>query len=284
MAEEKYRDSVFRHYFISDKRRLLSLVNAVLGTDASDPDEIEINTLAASLFSATRNDVSCYFRGQWIVLIEHQSTINENMPLRFLFYAVELLRKQTREQQKLYRRKLMKFPRLKFYVMYNGLEKAPERRTMKLSEAFGGDETLELKAEFLNINAGNNVELIRRSVELSWYCAFVERVKYNQRRGMKLGEAIKEAMEYCIREGIMAEYLKGHEWEVMKMYEHEYDAELAKRASYEDGFDDGMERGMELGKIKTINRMMKVGLAISVIEVATGWTQEQILDVVKNEY
>ena len=59
MAEEKYRDSVFRHYFISDKRRLLSLVNAVLGTDASDPEEIEINTLAASLFSATRNDVSC---------------------------------------------------------------------------------------------------------------------------------------------------------------------------------------------------------------------------------
>ena len=101
---------------------------------------------------------------------------------------------------------------------------------------------------------------------------------------MKLGEAIKEAMEYCIREGIMAEYLKWHEWEVMKMYEHEYDAELAKKASYEDGFDDGMERGMELGKIKTINRMMKAGLAISVIEVATGWTQEQILDVVKNEY
>ena len=264
------------------------MLNALLGTDATDPDEIEINTLAASLFSASRNDVSCFFRGQLIILIEHQSTLNENMPLRFLFYTVELLRKLNNDQQKLYRRKLLKFPALKFFVVYNGSESAPERRTLKLSEAFGGDDTLELKAEFININAGNNEELIARSLDLSWYCAFVERVKYNRGRGLKLSESIREAMSYCIRRGIMADYLRAHEWEVAKMYQYEYDAELAKKASYEDGFDAGLERGeargiergMERGKIETVNRMMNAGLSVDMIEVATGWTEEQILAVV----
>ena len=147
---------MFRHYFIGDKRRLLSLVNAVLGTDCNDPNEIEINTLEASLFSESRNDVSCKFRGQLIVLIEHQSTLNENMPLRFLFYAVELLKKLNNNQDKLYRNALLTFPALRFFVLYNGKYPAPERRLLKLSDAFGGDDTLELKAEFININAGNN--------------------------------------------------------------------------------------------------------------------------------
>ena len=172
-------------------------------------------------------------------------------------------------------------------MVYNGSEAAPERRTLKLSEAFGGDDTLELKAEFFNINAGNNEELIARSLELSWYCAFVERVKYNRGRGLKLSESIREAMSYCIRRGIMADYLKAHEWEVAKMYQYEYDAELAKKASYEDGFDDGLERGLERGidqgKIETVNRMMNAGLSINVIEVATGWTEEQILAVVNKD-
>ena len=152
----------------------------MLGTDCNDPDEIEINTLEASLFSDTRNDVLCNFRGQLIVLIEHQSTLNENMPLRLLFYSVELLRILIDDRAKLYRKYLLKFPKLKFFVVYNGSAAAPERRIMKLSEAFGGDDTLELKAEFLNVNAGNNRELIARSIDLNWYCAFVERVKFNQ--------------------------------------------------------------------------------------------------------
>ena len=46
---KKYRDTFFRFYF-NDKARLLSLCNALTGEDATDPNEIEINTARRNFF------------------------------------------------------------------------------------------------------------------------------------------------------------------------------------------------------------------------------------------
>ena len=88
---EKYRDGLFRDYF-NDKVRLLSLCNALLGTDGKNPDEIIINTLEGVFFDELKNDISCLYRDRLLVIIEHQTSINENMPLRMLFYVTELFR------------------------------------------------------------------------------------------------------------------------------------------------------------------------------------------------
>ena len=87
--EEKYKDTLFRHYF-NNKEHLLSTLNALLGTNATDPNEIKINTLDGIFFDKVKNDISCEFRGRYLILIEHQSTLNYNMPLRCLFYVSEL--------------------------------------------------------------------------------------------------------------------------------------------------------------------------------------------------
>lgn len=83
---EKYRDGLFRSYF-SDKVRLLSLCNMLTGVECDNPDEIVINTLDGTFFEELKNDISCIYRDRFLVIIEHQSTFNENMPLRILFYA-----------------------------------------------------------------------------------------------------------------------------------------------------------------------------------------------------
>lgn len=44
-----HKDSVFRMLF-SDRRSLLSLYNALNGTDYTDPDELEINTLENAIY------------------------------------------------------------------------------------------------------------------------------------------------------------------------------------------------------------------------------------------
>ena len=308
MAEPKYRDSLFRYYFIGDKRRLLSLLNALLGTDATDPNEIELNNLEASLFSAVRNDVSCVFRGQLIILVEHQSTINYNMPVRFLFYLTELLKKLNATPPRFYREKLIKFPKQRFFVVYNGEKKAPERQTLKLSDAFDGDDTVELKVQFLNINEGFNRELIERSKHLTYYCTFVERVKYDQRQGMSLKAALKEAMEYCIKNDVMADFLGEHYWEVTDMYQYEYNHEEAMAVRYQEGVEQGLEQGIKEGRelgmklgleqgvkqgveqgveqgkqyerLIMIKNLFKAGTPINFIETATGMTEEQIRAVV----
>ena len=129
MSEKKYRDSVFRHYFTDDKHRLLSLINALLGTNGDDPDEIEINTLEGTFFSAVKNDISCVFRGRQLILIEHQSTLNENMPARFLFYLVDLMKQHVDKSRQFYQNTLIKYPAPEFFVIYNGRADASERRT-----------------------------------------------------------------------------------------------------------------------------------------------------------
>ena len=59
-----------------------------------------------------------------IVLIEHQTTINPNMPLRFLSYLDELYRRIVSGQSaKIYGSELIKVPAPEFYVFYQELFK-----------------------------------------------------------------------------------------------------------------------------------------------------------------
>ena len=79
-ANRKHKDTFFRSLF-SDKENLLELFNALVGTDYKDPQAIEINTLEDILFMGMKNDIS-FTIDNFLVLIEHQSTINEFISLR----------------------------------------------------------------------------------------------------------------------------------------------------------------------------------------------------------
>ena len=106
-ANMQYRNSVFCSYF-NDPLRLLSLCNAVLGTNYSDTNELEINTLETSMLSNQKNDISCKIRDNFLILIEHQSSVNNNMPFRCLSYIAKLLDNLIDDRTKLYRKTLIK--------------------------------------------------------------------------------------------------------------------------------------------------------------------------------
>ena len=56
-VNRKYKDSVFTLLF-TDKERLLELYNAINGTNFTDKDGIQINTLQNALFMGRVNDIS----------------------------------------------------------------------------------------------------------------------------------------------------------------------------------------------------------------------------------
>lgn len=89
MANYQVRDTLFRDYF-NTPERLLSLGNALLGTNYTDSSTIVINTLEGNLYNNIKNDISFLLEDHWLILIEHQSTINNNMPFRMFLYAGEL--------------------------------------------------------------------------------------------------------------------------------------------------------------------------------------------------
>ena len=151
-GNKKYRDSVFRDYF-NEPVRLLSLCNAILDTRYSEVNELKINTLEGIFFDNQKNDISCTIGNTFLVLVEHQTSVNENMPFRCLSYVTELLNNLVTNKKKLYNKLLIRFPAPRFVVLYDGERAEPLKREMRLSDAFGGDSSsLELVVTAYNIN------------------------------------------------------------------------------------------------------------------------------------
>ncbi len=202
-----YRDTIFRMLF-REKKELLSLFNAIHGTAYEDPEELEITTLENAVYMSMKNDISCVLDMQ-LVLYEHQSTVNPNMPLRDLFYVSRLLEKMTREQD-LYTKKRIMLPAPQFIVLYNGREPQLERREFYLSESFTrkpDQPKLELVVVQININPGFNEELVNSCKTLAEYVQYTERVRrYSQ--DLPLAEAVEKAVTECIKEDILADFLR----------------------------------------------------------------------------
>ena len=208
MEKSNYKDSMFRMLYL-DKRELLSLYNAVNGTDYADEDSLEINTLQNAIYMKMKNDVSFLFNFQ-VNLYEHQSTVNPNMPLRDLFYVSKEYEKMV-VTKTLYSRTKVSIPTPHFIVFYNGMEQQPEREILKLSDLYQLHEEepmLELQVEMLNINDGNNEELKECCQTLKEYMQYVNCVRYYiYEKKLTLNDAVENAVTECIRNGILSEFL-----------------------------------------------------------------------------
>lgn len=192
-------------------------------------------------------------------LYEQQSSFNPNMPLRDLIYVARQLEKYFRNES-IYSSRLMKIPVPRFVVFYSGTKEQPERRVLKLSDAFQKEVTepeLELKVLMLNINLGHNKELLDRCRTLKEYCIYVDRIrKYTKE--MQIEEAVKRTVNECIQEGILADFLLSQKAEVIAMSIFEYNEEIELKKIREDEFNLGREAGIEEGIEKGISALIKV--------------------------
>jgi hypothetical protein len=102
-----YKDSFFRSLF-GEKREFLRLYNAISGSNYDDNTEVTINTLEDTLFTNRKNDISGLIKNQLVVLTEHQSTINKNMPFRFLLPIVRLFENGISDKKLVYRQKIVR--------------------------------------------------------------------------------------------------------------------------------------------------------------------------------
>ena len=177
-VNREYKDSVFTLLF-GEKSNLIELYNAIFGTRYGSDTDIQITTLRSALFMEQVNDISFVIDGKVVVLIEHQATLNNNMPLRMLLYIARIYEKIC-DSENLYRTKRITIPRPEFIVLYNGKDEAPDMQTMRLSDMFAkyGEENpieLELEVKVYNINKGRNTEIAQRSATLDGYKDIVAR-------------------------------------------------------------------------------------------------------------
>ena len=263
-ANRKYKDTVFRMLF-SDKENLLALYNAVSGKLYTDPEQLQIVTLENAVYMGMKNDLA-FIIDTNLFLYEHQSTYSANMPLWDLFYISSEYQKLV-DKKSLYSSKIQKIPAPKFLVFYNGTEAMEDCRTEYLSVAFEnltGEPDLELKVLTLNINRGHNLELMEQCRALKEYAQYVERVRsYVGKMGMDA--AVHRAVDECIQEGILEEFLRQRRAEVEAVSIFEYDKEEEERklrkAEYEAGRESErqeililMDKLMESDRIDDMKR------------------------------
>ena len=259
-ANRNYKDTVFRMLF-SDRKNLLSLYNAISGAHYDNPEMLEIVTLENAIYMGMKNDLA-FIIDTDLFLYEHQSTYNPNMPLRDLFYISSEYQKLV-DKKSLYSSILQKIPAPQFIVFYNGTEKRKDSWVNHLSEAFEnlpGNPKLELEVLTININEGHNEELMEHCQTLKEYAKYVNCVR-KYARELELNEAVKLAVDECIRNNILSEFLRANKSEVISMSIFEYDKEEEERklrkAEYEAGVADGFNNGFNNGFNDGINTAKK---------------------------
>ena len=290
----KYKDSVFTDLFGSDikaKKNFLELYNALSGSDYKlDEVSLERKVIEQSLYKTFNNDVSWEIDGKLIVLVEHQSTINENMPFRCLEYVTRIYEGIV-PLQKRYAEKVHKIPNPDFYVVYVGKDKQPLEQELHLSDAFYKKDSskLELVVKVKNCSDSRSLPISRNCDILKQYCQFVEIVEqtFNKRSPRR---SFKKAIDIAISKGILSDYLNRKTREVINMlcakYDYKMDIAVKKEEAFQDGKEAGIAEGISQGSqqkaIEAARSFYTNGVSVDIIAKSLGMTETQVREIVNS--
>ena len=282
-----YKDRLFKIIF-EDKKELLSLYNALTGKNYQNPDELEINTIDDVIYMHLKNDMS-FILDDWQNLFEQQSTFNPNQPLRGFFYFADLY-KVKYFGKKVYSTRLLKIPTPQYIVFYNGTTSMPDRKELRLSDAFQqptAQPDIEVVAHMLNINYGHNKELMERCRKLKEYAQFIDIIRHylKENEHWSNEQAISKAIDDCIKNNILRDILQKERLRVMASILSEFDEvgykEMIRQEAYEDAYEEGHEAGLEEGREQELAHGVKsyIKLAQSI-----GYAESKIVTMLMQEF
>mgnify|MGYP004564161413 FL=1 len=265
-VKRPYKDTIFRMLY-HDKENLLSLYNAMNGKKYTNPDELQIVTLDNAIYMGMKNDLA-FIMDMNLYLYEHQSTYNPNIPLRNLFYIADEYQRLV-VKKSLYSTAIQKIPTPRFIVFYNGTKEVEDKSEFRLSSAYENPTEapdLELRVTMLNVNDGHNRELMEQCKTLKEYAQYVARVRrYTTEKDISLKAVVERAVDECIAEGILTEFLMKNKAEVIKVSIYEYDKEFEekklRKAEYEAGVEAGERKHLE----SQIEKKLKKGKMVEQI-------------------
>ena len=212
------------------------------------------------------------------------------MPLRGMMYFSKLYNKYVKVNRfNIFSDKQIKLPTPQYYVFYNGKEEYPDRLEMKLSEAFQikKGSGFEWTAVMININYGKNRKLMENCKILRDYAILIEKIRKYHKECADMEQAVTKAVDECIQESVMAEFLLAHKAEVIDMCLTEYNEEetmaMLREEAREDGFEKGKQEGIKEGIKKGIIDLVREKI-LSKEQAAErlDMSVEQLEDEIKN--
>ena len=265
----KYKDSVFRLIF-NNEEGMLELYNALYDTNYPPGTPIDINTIEEALYLSDKNDISFTIAHTYLIISEHQSTINPNMPLRDLWYIAEIYKKMV-DSKAVFKETMVKLPRPTFVVMYNGTKPMPPESTLELSDCFlgsvhdEGKRLLNLRVIVYNVNEGAGCSLLEKSPKLYQYSQLVSLVREYSSKGPITHRERQQIYIICMERGILVDFMKEHGKTIIDMLCVELTEEEKKQLFMEDGFEQGQKAGQEKER-KRLNKLNDLLLEADRIE------------------
>ena len=115
--------------------KIIVMTSSRAGIKNSPQVELERGNLEQVLYIDYYNDIAVMVNDHFILMIEHQSTINPNMPLRLLEYVTRIYGNKVDSKTK-FSNKLIPLAKPEFFVFYTGKENIPPESYLYLSDAF----------------------------------------------------------------------------------------------------------------------------------------------------
>ncbi len=259
-----YKDRLFRMLFGRKeyKENIISLYNALNGTNYPEDTDFEITTIDDTIYITMKNDVSLLI-DSYLPLWEQQSSYNPNMPLRGLMYFGKLYDAYVETHElNIYGSAMVKIPSPQYIVLYNGTRDTESVVKLKLSDSFiHTDESGEFEwtATMYNLNKGKNEELLKSCKPLSDYMSLINCIRKNQNSGMSNSDAVDKAVDSCIEEGILSDFLIKHRAEVKDMVLTEFNEKVFVNGIRAEGREEGLAEGISQGRTKEIFESVQEG-------------------------
>ena len=275
MSNLQVRDTVFCR-FIGTESNLLEIFNAIRKTRYTDASKVMITTLAGSFYSNLKNDISFMLDALIMMLIEHQTTLNPNMPVRLLGYVDELFKRYIEpEKRKIYSTELIKLPAPEFYVFYDGEDTSFEHKELRLSDAFKTpSDKLELVVHVYNLATGKNEDLKKICRPLREYSIFSNHYKLLRKQGLDIDEAVRDTIRYCIDNDVMKNYLLHNESEVIDMFGFEWNEKEEREAL--------LEAGETRGRLNSVRELLAKGIVtIDALKASGCYSPEELAAIAK---
>ena len=286
MENRNHKDSLFIDLFCKDKegkQNFISLYNALHNTnlDLATTTVQEVN-IENVLYMALSNDIAMLVDNRLVVLVEHQSTINENMPLRLLEYVSRIYEQLVPSEDR-YEKKMIKIPYPEFFVFYNGTEDYPVETELRLSDAFifpdekynvkSSDLTIEIKVKIININSDKQSPILKQCKKLEEYSLLIDYIRESKKQNPKA--PLEQAINKALQNGVLSEYLKRKSTEVRNMliaeYSYETDIKVQRREAYREG--------AEQTKIETVKNMIHKNIPLETIAECTELPLEKVIQL-----
>ena len=306
----KHKDSLFVDYFSKDrdwKQHFLSLYNALHGTNLQvETTKLERVNLEQVLYMDYYNDIAVMVNDQFILMIEHQATINPNMPLRLLEYVTRIYGNKVDSKTK-FSNQLIPLAKPEFIVFYTGNQDLPPESYLYPSDAFPKDPsenqltdselTLELVVKVCKIKGEEPSQIVQNCPDLEQYVQFLKLIDKAKSDGQ--AQPLTRAIREAVRHNILKDYLERKGGETLSILTAEYDFDTAMAVKQEEAYAEGisiglatgreegisigLERGAYQNKLETAQLMIGLGIPLEQVQLCTNLPLDVVQGLIQNQ-